>query len=99
LASTTENGIEQLRQSASVLEASEARLEWARSQVELGSALRRRRVARLAADGRSNPEIAQELFVSLKTVETHLSHTYGKLGLGGQGARGRLAAALASTSH
>lgn len=52
------------------------------------------RVARLAAEGRSNTEIAQELFVSLKTVETHLSHAYAKLGLSGQGARGHLAQAL-----
>jgi DNA-binding CsgD family transcriptional regulator len=53
------------------------------------------RVALLAADSRTNPEIAQELYVSLKTVETHLSHAYAKLGLAGQGSRGRLAEALA----
>jgi len=52
------------------------------------------RVARLAANGRTNPEIAQELYVSVKTVETHLSHTYAKLGLAGQGARNRLAGLL-----
>ena len=52
------------------------------------------RAARLAAEGRTNPQIAQELFVRLKTVETHLSHAYGKLGLSGQGSRGRLALAL-----
>jgi len=53
------------------------------------------RVARLAVAGRTNVEIAQELFVSVKTIETHLSHAYAKLGLSGQGARGRLTAALA----
>jgi DNA-binding NarL/FixJ family response regulator len=52
------------------------------------------RVARLAARGASNPEIAQELYVSLKTIETHLSHVYSKLGLSGRGSRGRLARAL-----
>lgn len=52
------------------------------------------RVARLAASGRANAEVAQELFVSLKTVETHLSHIYAKLGLSGNGARQRLAGAL-----
>lgn len=38
-----------------------------------------RRIAMLAAEGRSNREIAQTLFVTTKTVETHLSHIYRKL--------------------
>ena len=38
-----------------------------------------RRVAQLAADGMSNKEVAQTLFVTIKTVETHLSHAYRKL--------------------
>jgi DNA-binding CsgD family transcriptional regulator len=38
-----------------------------------------RRVARLAAEGMSNKEIAQALFVTLRTVEMHLSNAYGKL--------------------
>jgi DNA-binding CsgD family transcriptional regulator len=37
------------------------------------------RVAQLAADGMSNKEIAQTLFVTIKTVEVHLSHAYRKL--------------------
>jgi DNA-binding CsgD family transcriptional regulator len=41
-----------------------------------------RRVARLAAEGKSNPEIAQELFLTRRTVETHLTHAYQKLGIG-----------------
>ena len=40
-----------------------------------------RRVAELAAGGRTNKEIAQTLFVTLKTVELHLSHAYRKLGI------------------
>jgi DNA-binding CsgD family transcriptional regulator len=40
-----------------------------------------RRVARLAADGRTNRQIAHGLYVTLKTVETHLAHTYAKLGI------------------
>jgi DNA-binding CsgD family transcriptional regulator len=39
------------------------------------------RVARLAADGASNPEIASALYLSRKTVEVHLSNAYRKLGI------------------
>ena len=38
-----------------------------------------RRVAELAAAGASNKEIAQSLFVTLRTVEMHLSSVYAKL--------------------
>ena len=131
-------GIETLRESLAVLEGSSAKLERARSLVELGAALRRanqradarellkegldiavrsgsqplveraeeelaatgarprrlllsgvesltaseRRVARFAADGLSNKDIAQALFVTTKTVEVHLSNVYRKLGIG-----------------
>jgi DNA-binding CsgD family transcriptional regulator len=37
------------------------------------------RIVRLAADGRTNREIAHELYVTLKTVEGHLSRAYTKL--------------------
>jgi DNA-binding CsgD family transcriptional regulator len=43
-----------------------------------------RRVAQLAAGGQTNREIAQELFVTPKTVENHLRHAYAKLGVGGR---------------
>jgi DNA-binding CsgD family transcriptional regulator len=147
-------GIELLQQSVDILEGSPARLDHARSLVELGSALRRAnrrvdarsllvrglelahacgahrltqrarqelhaaggrrsriatsgresltaselRVVRLAAAGATNTQIAQELYVSLKTVETHLSHAYVKLGLAGLGSRGRLAHVLEERS-
>jgi DNA-binding CsgD family transcriptional regulator len=130
-------GIELLRESASVVEASPARYERARSLAELGSALRRaghrrdareplrealdlahrcgalrlagrvreellaagarprrialsgvdsltgseHRVAQLAATGLANREIAQALFVTVRTVEMHLTHAYKKLGI------------------
>ena len=40
-----------------------------------------RRVAELATAGRSNKEIAQDLFITAKTVENHLGRVYGKLGI------------------
>jgi DNA-binding CsgD family transcriptional regulator len=142
-----DEGIELLRESVATLEDTPARLERARSLVELGAALRRQRkrgearthlaqgmdlafqcgaerlvvradeerhaagarprraarsgagaltsselrVARLAAAGRSNTEIAHELYLSPKTIETHLVKAYRKLGLRGRDARSGLA--------
>ena len=39
------------------------------------------RVANMAAEGQSTPDIAQALFITPKTVETHLAHTYQKLSI------------------
>lgn len=39
------------------------------------------RVAEMAAGGMSNREIAQSLFVTVRTVELHLTHAYQKLGI------------------
>lgn len=49
------------------------------------------RVAQLAAEGQTNRQIAQALFVTQRTVENHLTSTYAKLGIS---SRGMLAAAL-----
>jgi DNA-binding CsgD family transcriptional regulator len=131
-------GVETLRESLAVLEGSSAKLERARTLVDLGAAVRRanqrvdarellkegldlavragskplvdqaeeelaatgarprrlllsgvesltaseKRVAKFAADGLSNKDIAQALFVTTKTVEVHLSNVYRKLGIG-----------------
>ena len=50
-----------------------------------------RRVARMAAEGMTNKEIAQHLFVTVRTVEAHLHHTYQKLEIS---SRNELARAL-----
>ena len=137
LAEVSSNGDreERMRESASLLAGSGARLEYARTLVALGSELRREgrrgesresldqgldlarrcgatalverayeelaaagmgrrkmlrtgvdaltaselRVARMAAAGKTNRAIAQELFVTVKTVEFHLRNAYRKL--------------------
>ena len=40
-----------------------------------------RDVVRLVADGLANNEIAARLFISRRTVQTHLTHVYAKLGI------------------
>ncbi len=43
---------------------------------------REREVLRLAACGLSNLEIAQRLYLSVRTVQVHLTHIFNKLGVG-----------------
>lgn len=38
-------------------------------------------VLALVASGKTNQEVANDLFISIKTVETHKSHIFDKLGL------------------
>ena len=52
------------------------------------------RVAALVAEGKTNREVAAALFLSDRTVEGHLSHVFGKLGVR---SRAQLARALATT--
>jgi len=50
------------------------------------------RIAGLAGDGQTNRQIAQRLFITQKTVETHLAHAFRKLQIG---SRAQIPAALA----
>jgi DNA-binding CsgD family transcriptional regulator len=45
---------------------------------------RQRQILELAAEGKTNKAIASELFLSVKTVETHLAAGYRKLGVRGR---------------
>jgi DNA-binding CsgD family transcriptional regulator len=69
----------------SPLWAEQARAELARIRPSAGAAgdltIAEERVARLAAEGRTNREVAANLYLSPKTVEVHLSRAYRKLGI------------------
>jgi DNA-binding CsgD family transcriptional regulator len=54
------------------------------------------RIAQLAASGLTNQEIADEAFVSRKTVEANLARAYAKLGIR---SRAQLADALTAGGH
>lgn len=52
----------------------------ARDHPSGGLTSRERAIVRFLADGHTNGEIGEELFISRSTVKTHLSHVYEKLG-------------------
>ena len=103
---------EQLRTARDVLDATgmEAFAERARRELlatgesvgmpapEASSALtaQEAQIARLARDGRTNPEIGAQLFLSARTVEWHLRKIFTKLGIG---SRRELHVALAQLGH
>jgi DNA-binding NarL/FixJ family response regulator len=61
---------------------------------ELGLTERELEVLRLVAAGRSNRDIAAELFISPKTASVHVSNILGKLGVGSRGEAAARAHAL-----
>ena len=50
-------------------------------QREVGLTAAERRVASLVAEGRTNREVAAALFLTERTIASHLSHIYAKLGV------------------
>jgi DNA-binding CsgD family transcriptional regulator len=52
-----------------------------RSSGPRGLTQRELEVVTLVRDGRTNQQIAESLFLSIRTVETHLSHAFTKLGV------------------
>ncbi len=63
----------------------EARRAPADPAAELGLTNREREVLALVALGRTNRQIAEELFISGNTAGVHVSNILGKLGVGGRG--------------
>jgi DNA-binding CsgD family transcriptional regulator len=90
-----EGALESFETAAAVGWAAKARLELGRiggrTRTE-GLTPAEQRVAALVAEGRTNREVAAALFLGERTVETHLSHVYAKLGV-------RSRAELARTFH
>jgi DNA-binding CsgD family transcriptional regulator len=99
---------ETLEQALQIFEESGARLWAARARDELERVRRRQRpggdlseteqrVARLAAAGLTNREVAAQLFMSPKTVEANLARVYAKLGIHSRAELGARLGAAGST--
>jgi DNA-binding CsgD family transcriptional regulator len=60
------------------------RVQGARAQPDRGDGRREAEVLALVAAGRSNRQIAQQLFISPKTASVHVSNILAKLGVAGR---------------
>jgi DNA-binding CsgD family transcriptional regulator len=56
-----------------------------------GLTVREGEVLRLIADGRSNPAIAEALYISPRTAQTHVQNIFTKLGVNSRAEAVRLA--------
>jgi DNA-binding NarL/FixJ family response regulator len=52
---------------------------------------RQRAVLRLLTEGKSDAEIAAELFIGTRTVQTHLANVYSRLGVNSRAAAAAIA--------
>jgi DNA-binding CsgD family transcriptional regulator len=80
-ATASERGVETVRELAEHALRSLGVRTWRRGPAGAPLTERERAVVRLVAAGASNPEIAQQLFLSRKTVERHVSNALKKFGV------------------
>lgn len=70
-----------------------------RTSGQLGLTRREHQVLVLMAEGRSNGAIGEELTLGVKTVETHVSRVFTKLGLGEDAGENRRVLAVLTYLH
>jgi DNA-binding NarL/FixJ family response regulator len=90
--SSLERALDTFDATGAALWAERARVELARVTTRRAATTltnTERRIAELAADGLTNREIAERVFVSPKTVEANLGRVYRKLGLSSRAQLGR----------
>ena len=81
---STELGMRPLVDRAIALQEKARLLPASEPEVPAGLTPREVEVLRLVASGKSNSEIAEELVLSIRTVERHISNIYSKIGSHGR---------------